>query len=74
MITIRLPLEKRRNFARQHVEWGRQLIMRQREMVELHIREGRDPGPAQRLLAVLERTQETFERDLMRLLGDLRFR
>ena len=74
MITIRFSLEERRNFARQHVEWGSQLIMRQREMVERHKREGRDPSPAQRLLAVLERTQETFERDLMRLLGDLRFR
>jgi hypothetical protein len=42
--------------------------MHQREMVERHKKEGRDLGPAQRLLAVLERTQLTFERDLSKLL------
>ena len=68
MITNKLSLEERRDFAQRHVEWGRQLIMRQREMVERHTREGRDPGPAQRFLAVLKRTQLTFERDLSKLL------
>jgi hypothetical protein len=68
LIANELPLEERRNFAQRHVEWGRQLIMHQREMVERHKKEGRDLGPAQRLLAVLERTQLTFERDLSKLL------
>ena len=64
----KLTIEERRDFAQKHLEWGRKLIARQREMVERHKAEGRDPTAAQRLLAVLEQTQEAFERDLARLL------
>jgi hypothetical protein len=53
--------------ARQHVEVGRLLIERQKEMVERHRLEGRDTKPAQDLLTALEHTQEVFERDLTRL-------
>ena len=64
----KLTIEERRDFGRKHLEWGRKLIVRQREMVERHKAEGRDPTAAQRLLAVLEQTQLAFERDLARLL------
>jgi hypothetical protein len=62
-----LSVEERRKFAEVHVEFGRYLIGRQREMVERHKAEGRDPAPAQNLLAVLERTQQVLERDLAQL-------
>ena len=62
-----LSLEDRRAFAQRHVEFGRLLIIWQREMVGRHKAEGRDPTPAQNLLAVLERTQQVLERDLTRL-------
>ena len=50
--------------ARRQIELGRLAIARQREMVERHRAEGRDPKPAEDLLSVLERTQKVFERDL----------
>ena len=53
--------------SRHHVELGRLLIERQKEMVERHRLEGRDTKPAQDLLTALEHTQEVFERDLTRL-------
>jgi hypothetical protein len=53
--------------ARRHIQVGRLLIERQKEMVERHRFEGRDTKPAQDLLTELERTQEVFERDLTRL-------
>jgi hypothetical protein len=64
-----LSLEERRAFAQRHVDWGRLLIARQREIVDRHKAEGRDPTGAQKLLDVLERTQKVFERDLTRFLG-----
>jgi len=63
-----LSLEERRTFAQRHVEFGRLLIIRQREMVERHKAEGRDPAPARNLLVVLERTQQVLERDLAELM------
>ena len=63
-----LSVEERRKFAQCHVEFGRFLIGRQREMIERHKAEGRDPAPAQNLLAVLERTQQVLERDLAQLM------
>ena len=63
-----LTVKERRKFAQCHVEFGRFLIGRQREMVERHKSEGRDPAPAQNLLAVLERTQQVQERDLVQLM------
>jgi hypothetical protein len=63
-----LSVEERRKFAQCHVEFGRLLIGRQREMIERHKAEGRDPAPAQNLLAVLERTQQVLERDLAQLM------
>ena len=65
-----LSLDERRAFAQRHVEFGRLLIIRQREMVERHKAEGRDPTPAQNLLAVLERTQQVLERDLTKLMRE----
>jgi hypothetical protein len=53
--------------ARRHIEVGRVLIERQKEMVERHRLEGRDTKPAQDLLTALENSQEVFERDLTRL-------
>ena len=53
--------------ARRHVEVGRLLIGRQKEIVERHRLEGRDTKPAQDLLTAFERTQEVFEQDLTRL-------
>lgn len=62
-----LSLDERRAFALRHVEFGRLLIIRQREMVERHKAEGRDATPAQNLLSVLERTQKALEHDLAAL-------
>jgi hypothetical protein len=53
--------------ARRHVEVGRLLIERQKQIVERHRLEGRDTKPAQDLLTAFERTQEVFEQDLTRL-------
>ena len=53
--------------ARRHIEVGRLLIERQKEMVERHRLEGRDTKPAQDLLTAFEHTQQVFERDLTRL-------
>lgn len=63
-----LSLEQRRTFAQRHVEFGRLLIIWQREMVERHKAEGRDPTPAQNLLTVLERTQRVLVRDLAEIM------
>ena len=57
-------LEERRALARRHVEAGRLIIIHQRQMVDRHKAEGRDTKAAEELLAVLERTQKAFERDL----------
>lgn len=65
-----LSLHERRAFAQRHIEFGRLLIIRQREMVERHKAEGRDPVPAQNLLSVLERTQRVLEHDLAELMRD----
>jgi len=40
------------------------IIIHQRQMVDRHKAEGRDTKAAEELLAVLERTQKAFERDL----------
>ena len=53
--------------ARRHVEVGRLLIERQKQIVERHRLEGRDTKPAQDLLTAFEHTQEVFESDLTRL-------
>ena len=65
---IELPtLAYRIEQARRHVEMGRLLIERQKEMVERHRLEGRDTKPAQDLLTAFERSQHVFEDDLTRL-------
>ena len=53
--------------ARQFGEVTRLLIERQKAMVERHRAEGRDPKPAEDLLAAFERSQKVFERELARL-------
>ncbi|MGB8106788.1 MAG: hypothetical protein WCF47_21190 [Pseudolabrys sp.] len=60
-------IEERLALARRHVEAGRLTIVRQRQMVEKFKAEGRDTKAAEGLLAVLERTQKVFERDLAEL-------
>ena len=50
--------------GRSHVQLGRLLIERQKEIVERHRIEGRDTKPAEDLLAAFERSQQVFERDL----------
>ena len=57
-------IDERRALARRHVEWGRQVIDRQRQYLEELKESGRDTEAAEKLLLVLERTQKVFERDL----------
>jgi hypothetical protein len=64
---IRQQVAKYTKRARRHVELGRLLIERHKEMVERHRVEGRDTTAAENLLVALERTQQVFERDLARL-------
>ena len=63
-------IEERLAFARAHVEWGRGVIARQQQYVKELRESGRDTEAvaklqaAEKLLAVFERTQKIFERDL----------
>ena len=63
-------IEERLALARRHVDAGHLIIVHQRQMVERHKAEGRDTKAAEELLAVLERTQKVFERDLAELEKD----
>jgi hypothetical protein len=56
--------DERRAFARHHVEWGRQVIDRQRQYLKELKESGRDTETAEKFLLELERTQKVFERDL----------
>ena len=60
-------IEERLALARRHVEAARLTIVRQRQMVEKFKAKRRDTKAAEELLAVLERTQNVFERDLAEL-------
>jgi hypothetical protein len=60
-------IDERLALARRHVDAGHLIIVHQRQMVERHKAEDRDTKAAQELLAVLERTQKVFERDLAEL-------
>ena len=58
--------------ARAHVEWGRGVIARQQQCVKELRESGHDTEvekllAAEKLLAVFERTQKVFERDLANL-------
>ena len=67
-VLIAVPtVDERLALARRHVDAGRLIIVHQRQMVEKHKAEGRDTKAAEELLAVLERTQKVFERDLAEL-------
>jgi hypothetical protein len=57
-------IDERLALARRHVEAGRLAIVHQRKMVERLKAEDRDTHAAEELLAVFERTQKVFERDL----------
>ena len=62
-------IEERLAFARAHVEWGRGVIARQQQYVRELRESGHDTEAekllvAENLLAVFERTQKVFERDL----------
>ena len=62
---IAMPtIDERRALARHHIEATRLTILHQRQMVERLRAEGRDSKAAEELLAVFERTQKVFERDL----------
>jgi len=50
--------------ARRHVEWGRFVILRQKQLIEKFRAEDRDTAAADQLLLVLERTQKVLEYDL----------
>ena len=60
-------VDERLALARRHFDAGHLIIVHQRQTVERHKAEGRDTKAAQELLAVLERTQKVFERDLAEL-------
>ena len=59
--------DERRAFARHHVEWGRQVIDRQRQYLKEPKESGRDTKTAEKFLLELERTQKVFEHDLAAL-------
>ena len=59
-----LTIRERCTLARTHVEWGLRVIARQQQYVKELRESGRDTEAAEKLLAVLERTQKVFERDL----------
>ena len=64
-MSVAVPtIDERRALARRHVEWGRQVIDRQRQYLEELKESGRDTEAAEKFLVVLERTQKVFERDL----------
>src|SRR4029077_5813134 len=68
VVMIAVPtVDERLALARRHVDAGHLIIVHQRQMVDRHKAEGRDTKAAQELLAVLERTQKVFERDLAEL-------
>ena len=60
-------MTERRAFARHHVEWGRQLIARQRQYIKELKESGRDTEAADKFLLELERSQKIFEYDLAAL-------
>jgi hypothetical protein len=69
-LSVAVPtIDECRALARRHVEWGRQVIDRQRQYLEELKESGRDTEAAEKLLVVLERTQKVFERDLADLEG-----
>ena len=57
-------IDERRAFARRHVEWGRQVIDRQRQYLKELKESGRDTETAEKFLLELERTQKVFEHHL----------
>ena len=57
-------IDERRAFARHHVEWGRQLIARQRQYLKELKESGRDTEAVEKFLLELERSQKVFEYDL----------
>ena len=59
-------IDERRAFARRHVEWGRQVIDRQRQYLEELKESDRDTETAEKFL-LIKRTQKVFERDLANL-------
>ena len=60
-------IDQRRAFARHHVEWGRELIARQRQYLKELQDSGRDTEAVEKFLLELERSQKVFERDLATL-------
>ena len=57
-------IDERRAFARHHVEWGGQVIDRQRQYLKELKESGRDTETAEKFLLELERKQKVFEHDL----------
>ena len=57
-------IDERRAFARHHVEWGRQVMDRQRQYLKELKESGRDTETAEKFLLELERTQKVFVRDV----------
>jgi hypothetical protein len=63
-------MESKKEMAFRHVIDGRRLVARQRELVEMLARNGRDTTEAKRLLDLFARTLDVFEDDLKRILVD----
>jgi hypothetical protein len=59
-------INERLERARRHVEWGRFVILRQRQLIDKFKAEDRDTTAADQLLVVLERTQKVLEHGLGR--------
>ena len=57
-------IKERLERARHHVEWGRFVILRQKQLIEKFKAEDRDTTAADQLLSILERTQKVLEYDL----------
>jgi hypothetical protein len=67
MITAFRPWVDRYQEARRHVVSGREVIRRQRDLIDRKKAHGRTTDDAEDLLAVFERTQTIFEDDLTRI-------
>ena len=55
---------ERRALALKHVETGRRIIARQRELIKRQIARGVDTATSESLLRAFERSQMIFEHDL----------
>ena len=62
-----MPKNKRLKQARKHVAEGRQVLSRQRAVIERLKRYGLDTEHSEQILTAFERSQKIFEADLDRI-------